>query len=122
MLIILGSLVCWAVIYSTRQILKGGFSAIASVAALCSASLSVAFLFTLDVLINPSPALNALHTDMTGAMVVGAVAMASAAGISGSAALVCTVRKVEGWGKVFVLLAVICACQGCVMFYLLFLH
>jgi hypothetical protein len=116
MLIILGLLVCCAVIYSARQTLHRGIgSASAIVAALCSVGLSIAFLFFLDAILDPAPVLKALHTDLTGAMVVGAVAMASAA-------VACIVRKVEGWTKVFFLLAVACTGQGCAMFYLLLLH
>jgi hypothetical protein len=123
MLIILGLLVCCAVIYSARQTLHRGIgSASAIVAALCSVGLSIAFLFFLDAILDPAPVLKALHTDLTGAMVVGAVAMASAAVISGCAAFACIVRKVEGWTKVFFLLAVACTGQGCAMFYLLLLH
>jgi len=92
------------------------------VAAFCSVGLSIAFLFFLDAILDPAPVLKALHTDLTGATVVGAVAMAGAAAISGCAALVCIVRKVEGWPKVFFLLAVACTGQGCAMFYLPFLH
>lgn len=123
MLIILGLLVCCAVIYSARQTLHRGIgSASAMVAASCSAGLSIAFLFFLIVIIDPAPVLKALRTDLTGAMVVGAVSMASTAVISGCAALVCIARRLEGWAKVFFLLAVACAGQGCAMFYLLFLH
>jgi hypothetical protein len=53
-------------------------------------------LFLLIVIIDPAPVLKALRTDLTGAMVVGAVAMASAAVISLCAALICVVRRVEG--------------------------
>jgi hypothetical protein len=74
MLIILGLLVCCAVIYSARQTLHRGIgSASAMVAALCSVGLSIAFLFFLDAILDPAPVLKALHTDLTGAMVVGAV-------------------------------------------------
>jgi hypothetical protein len=123
MLIILGLLVCCAVIYSARQTLHCGIGgASAMVAAFCSVGLSIAFLFFLDAILDPAPVLKALHTDLTGATVVGAVAMASAAAISGCAAFACIVRKVEGWPKVFFLLAVACTGQGCAMFYLPFLH
>ena len=44
--------------------------------ALCTISLSITFLFFLVVLIDPDPVLKAMHTDLTGAMVVAAVAMA----------------------------------------------
>jgi len=101
---------------------RGVPRAIAIVAALCTVSLSIAFLFFFVVLINPDSVLKAMHTDLTGAMVVGAVAMASTAVISGCTALVCILRRVEGWANVFLLLAVACAGQGCAMFYLLFLH
>jgi hypothetical protein len=73
-------------------------------------------------MINPTPILKALRTDLTGAMVVGAVAMATAAIISSCAALVCLVRRMKGWTEVFLLLAVACSGQGGAMFYLLFLH
>ena len=63
-----------------------------------------------------------LHTDMTGAMVVGAVAMGSISVICICAALVCLVRRVQGWAMGFILLAVACAFQGSLMFYLLFMH
>jgi hypothetical protein len=123
MLLILGLLVCWAVVYSARRVLKRGFgSATATVATLCTVSLSIAFLFFVVVLINPDPVLQAMRTDLTGAMVVGAVTMASTAVISGCTALVCILRRVEGGAKVFFLLAVVCMCQACAMFYLLFLH
>jgi predicted PurR-regulated permease PerM len=69
MLLILGLLVCWAVIYSARRVLKRGFGrATATVATLCTVSLSIAFLFFFVVLINPNPVLKAMHTDLTGAM------------------------------------------------------
>ena len=123
MLFVLGVLVCCAVTYSARQTLRRGLrSASATVAALCTGSLATAFLFFLIAIIDPAPILKALRADLTGAMVVGAVAMASAAVISLCAALICVVRRVEGWTKVFLLLAVACAGQGCAMFYLLFLH
>lgn len=123
MLIILGLLVFCAVIYSARQTLHRGIgSANAMVAALCSLGLSLAFLFFFVIIIDPAPVLKALRTDLTAAMVVGAIAMASAAVISGCAALVCIVRRVEGWAKVFFLFAAAYTAQGCAMFYLLFLH
>ena len=50
---------------------------------LCTASLSIAFLFFLVVLIKGDPVLKAMRTDLTGAMVAGAVAMSSTAVISG---------------------------------------
>ena len=123
MLIALGILVCVAVIYSSRAMLRRGFSsASAKVAALCSGSLAAAFLFFLIVLIDPAPVFKALHTDLTAVMVVGAVAMGSTAVISLCAASICVIRRVEGWTKVFLLLVAACAGQGCAMFYLLFLH
>ena len=122
MLVLLGILVCGAVIYSARQTLRRGLSSSsATVAALCSGSLATAFLFFLIVIIDPA-ILKALRTDLTEAMVVGAVTMASAAVISLCAALICVVGRVQGWANVFLLLAVACAVQGCAMFYLLFLH
>ena len=122
MLIILGLLVCWAVIYSARYALKRDGGASAIVAALGAASLLIAFLFFFVVLVDPDPVLRVMRTDLTGAMVVGAVAMAGTAVFSACAALVCIVRRVEDGAEVFLLLAVACMCQGCAMFYLLFLH
>jgi len=123
MLIILGLLVCCAVTYTLRHALKHSVHrVIAIVATLCAVSLSAAFLFFFVVLIKADPVLKAIHTDITGAMVAGAVAMAGTALISGCTALVCLLRRVEGWISVFLLLAVACACQGGAMFYLLFLH
>jgi len=123
MLIILGLLVFLAVTFSVRQALKRGVGrAIAALAAVCAVSLATAFLFFFVVLIKPDPVLKAMRTDLTGAMVVGAVAMAGTALISGCTALVCVLRRVEGWTRVFLVLAVACACQGGAMFYLLFLH
>ena len=114
---------CWAVIYSTRQTVKRGIgSASAIVATACSVSLALGFLFFFVVLANPGPVLKGIHTDLTGAMVVGAVTMGITAVISVCAALICIVRRVAGWAKVFFLLAVACAFQGCTMFYILFLH
>ena len=119
----MGILVWFAVIYSSRALLRRGFSsASAKVAILCSGSLAAAFLFFLLVIIDPAPVLKALRTDPTAAMVVGAVAMGSIAVISLCAALICAMRRVEGWTKVFLLLVVACAAQACAMFYLLFLH
>lgn len=122
-LIALGILVCFAVIYTSRVVLRRGFrSATAKVAVLCSGSLAAAFLFFLIVLIDPAAVLKVLRTDLTAAMVVGAVAMGSTAVVSLCAALVCVIRRVEGWTKVFLSLVAACAGQGSAMFYLLFLH
>lgn len=123
MLIVLGILVCFAVIYTSRVALRRGFSsATAKVAVLCSGILAAAFLFFLIVLIDPAPVLKVLRTDLTAAMVVGAVAAGSIAVVSLCAALVCVIRRVEGWTKVFLSLFAACAGQGFAMLYLLFLH
>jgi hypothetical protein len=123
MLILLGLLVCCAVTFTVLQARKqNAHKAIATVAAGCAVVLSTAFLFYFVVLIKPDPVLNAIHTDITSAMVVGSVAMAATAFICGCTALVCLLRRIEGWVSVFLLLAVSCAWQGGTMFFLLFLH
>jgi len=123
MLIVLGLLVCCTVTYTLLHALKHSVhKVIAIVARVCAVGLATAFLFFFAVLIKADPVLKAIHTDITGAMVAGVVAMAGTALICGCTVLVCLIRRVEGWSRVFLLLAVACACQGGAMFYLLFLH
>jgi hypothetical protein len=123
MLIPLAFLVFCAVALGVRKILKHGHRGTwAVITAFCSASLAIAFVLTCVVLIDPRPVLKVMHTDITGAMVVGAVAMAVASVIAGCSALVCAIGKIKPWIWSFVLLAVACAFQGALMFYLLFLH
>jgi hypothetical protein len=123
MLILFGFFEIGAVALSVRQILKDGLRGPwAIITAFCAASLAIAFALTCVVLIDPRPVLKVMHTDITGAMVVGAVAMAVVSAIAGCSALVCAVRKIKPWIWSFVLLAVACAFQGALMFYLLFLH
>ena len=123
MLIILGLFVCGAVTYTLRHALKHSANKVIALVATTSAvSLATAFLGFLVVLTKADPVLKILHTDLTGAMVAGAVAMAGTALICGCTALICLIRRIEGWISVFLLLAVACASQGGTMFYLLFLH
>jgi hypothetical protein len=123
MLILFGFLVIWAVALSVRHIVKDGLRGPwAIITAFCAGSLVIAFAITCVVLIDPSPVLWVMHTDVTGAMVVSAVVMAVVSAIAGCSALVCGIRKIKTWIWSFVLLAVACAFQGALMFYLLFLH
>jgi hypothetical protein len=123
MLILFGFFVIWAVALSVRHIVKDGLRGPwGIITAFCAASLVIAFAITCVVLIDPRPVLKVMHTDITGAMVVGAVAMGVASVIAGCSALVCGIRKIKTWIWSLVLLAVACAFQGALMFYLLFLH